>query len=66
MVLCDQPVFAFVYCDCLSSSDQLLDVWKKHGVVRFHLTCTDIKIKVKKVGCSNNPCGFFTMLVSLA
>ena len=50
MVLYDQIVFTFVYCDCLAS-DQELNVWKKHDVVRFHLECTYMKIKVKKVGC---------------
>ena len=51
MVICDQPDLAFVYYDCLFS-DQVLDVREKHGMVRFHLECTHIKIEVKKVGCS--------------
>lgn len=50
MDLCDQPVFTFVYYDCLFSN-HVLDVWKKYGVVRFYLICTYMKIKVKKVGC---------------
>lgn len=64
MVLCDQHVLAFVHCDCLFS-DQVLDVWKKHDVVKFHSECTYIKIEVKKVKCIDNPSGFFTMLDSL-
>lgn len=65
MVPCDQPIFAFMYRDCLSS-DQVLDVWKKYVVVRFHSECTYKKIKVKKVGCFDNPSGFFSKLVLLA
>ena len=64
MVLFDQPVFAFVYFDFLAS-DQVLDVCKKHVVVRFHLGCRYKKVKVKKVGCSNSLAGFLTMLVPL-
>ena len=65
MVLCDQPCLAFVYYDCVFS-DRVLDVREKHGVVRFHSECTYMKIEVKKVGCSDSPSRFFTMLDSLA
>ena len=63
MVLYDQLVFAFVYCDCLSS-DQVLDVWKKHILVSFLSEYTYMNLKVKKVGFSNSPSSFFTMLIS--
>ena len=65
MVLCDQPWLAFVYYDCVFS-DQVLDVREKHSVVRFHSECTYMKIEVKKVGWSDSPSRFFTMLDSLA
>ena len=65
MVLCDQPWVAFVYYDYVYS-DQVLDVREKHCVVRFHSECTYMKIEVKKVGCSDSPRRFFTMLGSLA
>ena len=47
MVLCDQPWLAFVCYDC-AFSDQVLDVQKKHGVVRFHSKCTYMKIQCLK------------------
>ena len=61
IVHCDQIWLAFVYYDCVFS-DHVLDVWEKHGVVRFHLECTYMKIEVKKVGCFDNRSRFFTML----
>ena len=35
MVFFYQPIFAFLYCDWLSS-DQVLDVWEKLDMAKFH------------------------------
>ena len=65
MVLCDQTWLAFVCYDCMFS-DQVLDIREKHGVVRFPSECTYMKIEVKKIGWSDTPSRFFTMLGLLA
>ena len=65
IVHCDQIWLAFVYYDCVFS-DHVLDFQEKHGVVKIHWKCTYMKIEVMKVGCSDSPNRFFTMLDSLA
>ena len=65
--LCFAQDFATVYCDSLSAIcfaiDQVRHDRTKHINVRYHSLRTNNRVKVKKIGNSENPNNFFIKFV---